>query len=369
MNNLIKDGDEVLGLPGLFHGGTFEGENVILRLINEINTNADYEKRKSEVAEFNKVNRWVKRGLSAVPMKYPQHFFSMAYPSYVAIYHVDGTVAVSSGGIEMGQGLNTKAAQSAAYTLKIPMDKIKVKPTNNTVSPNAIASGGAVTSELIAWATAQACKILLERLAPFREKLGSDGSWEDVVKAAHAAGVDLRAGYLPKAGDARQYDIWGLNLTEVELDVLTGEHKIVRVDFIEDVGKSMSPEVDIGQVEGSLVFGLGLWTKERLEYDPESGELLTANTWEYKPPLPKDIPEDLRVTLLTDTVNEIGIHGSKAVGEPPLCISVAVVFALKQAIDSARADAGILDHYQMETPLTPENIVKYTSTPKGQLQV
>lgn len=121
VNNLIKEGDEILGIPGFAPASAFKGENVILRLIDEIKANADYVQRKEEVADFNKSNRWRKRGLSAVPMRYPQHFLTLAYPAFVTIYHVDGTVAVSTGGIEMGQGLNTKAVQSAAYTLNIPL--------------------------------------------------------------------------------------------------------------------------------------------------------------------------------------------------------------------------------------------------------
>jgi xanthine dehydrogenase/oxidase len=302
-------------------------------------------------------------------MRYPQHYFSTAIPAHVAVYHVDGSVAVSHGGIEMGQGINTKVAQVVAHTLGVPLESVTVKPTNNFVTANAIVTGGAATSELACFAALQACNKLLERMAPIKEKM-KGGTWAEITKAAYMEGMDLASHHLPNAADnLKAYNVWGLNLTEVEVDMLTGEYKIVRVDQIQDAGKSLSQEVDIGQIEGCIEFGLGLWTTEKLVYDENTGELLTNNTWEYKVPLPKDIPEDLRVTMLKNAPNPLGVLSSKATGEPPLCMSSCVLFAMRNAIDSARADAGNTDYYPIDPPITPEEIVRLSLSTKDKFVI
>jgi xanthine dehydrogenase/oxidase len=182
--------------------------------------------------------------------------------------------------------------------------------------------------------------------------------WEKLVAACYTEGIMLSAQYQATFGDITTYDVWGSTLMEVEVDILTGEYKIVRTDIIEDAGKSLSPEVDIGQIEGAFIMGIGLWTTEKLVYDNNTGELLTHNTWEYKVPLPKDIPEVFRVTMLKNAPNPFGVLASKATGEPPLCMSVSILFAIRNALFSARNDAGNTEWFQMDGPITPEDIQK-----------
>jgi len=370
INNLLKPGDPMLRKYPLTHPKSkikekiFEGENTLVKMIADIKISGQYEDRKKSVTDFNMNNRWKKRGMAVVPMRYPIDYFTTFFPAFVTIYHEDGTVAVVHGGVEIGQGINTKVAQVVAHTLKIPLESVRVKPTNNLVAPNSQATGGSITSEFVCFAAMESCKILNKRMEPIKEKM-KDAAWEKLVSACYDEGIDLRAQYWPSARDQlKGYDVFGVNLTEVEVDMLTGEYKIVRVDVIEDAGKSLSQAIDVGQVEGATIMGLGLWTMEKLEYDENTGELLTDSTWEYKVPFPKDIPEDFRITLLQNAPNPLGILRSKAVGEPPLCMSVCVLFALRNAIDSARADAGNTEYYQLDGPVTQEDVLRLSLSSK-----
>jgi xanthine dehydrogenase/oxidase len=250
-----------------------------------------------------------------------------------------------------------------AHEFGIPLEKITIKPSNNLIGANSDCTGGAITSELASYATIKACQQIKERME--RVKKGLDNpSWEELVSQCQKAAIDMRGTYMytPNDEDVKPYDIYGCNLTEVEVDVLTGEFKIVRLDIIEDAGKSLSPEIDIGQIEGSLVMGLGLWTEEKVVFDPESGRLLTKNTWEYKVPFPKCIPEELNIVIMKNAPNPFGVLRSKATGEPPLCLSVAALFAIKNAIKAARKDAGNTDWFPLDGPVTPEVVVNLSLT-------
>ncbi|XP_035713400.1 xanthine dehydrogenase/oxidase isoform X1 [Folsomia candida] len=361
MNNLISNGDAIFGIPGL----KFKGENPVQKMIQDLKTSSAFDERKPFVDNFNKNNRWKKRGLSIVPMRYPNVYpdIVLRFPVYIAVYAADGTVNVSHAGIEMGQGINTKCAQVVAHELNIPIEKVKIEPTSTLISPNGGITGGAITSELVCHAAVQCCKQLLAKMAPVKATLDNP-TWEETAMACYKAHVLLTAHHQDKLDDVQPYDIWGVTLTEVELDVLTGEFKIVRVDLIEDAGKSISPNVDIGQIEGAFVMGLGLWTTEKLTYDETTGELMTHNTWNYKPPLPRDIPEDFRITMVRNRANPYGVLGSKATGEAPLTMSVSVLFALRYALNSARMDAGSTEWYQMDAPVTPEELQAFALTSK-----
>ncbi|CAL8082604.1 unnamed protein product [Orchesella dallaii] len=352
--NAIKTGDKILATDG----ETFTGENFIPKMLAELKVSGSIEERKKFINDYNLANRWKKRGLAIVPMRYYVDYTSATkLPVYVCIYNRDGTVAVSCGGIECGQGLNTKVAQAVAFELGVPMDKVKVKPSNNLVSPNTDSTGASVTSELCVFGAIMCCKILNERMKPIKDK-AKGATWEKLVKLCNRAGIHLVATYMASPEDnLSNYNVWVVNATEVEIDCLTGESKIVRVDIIEDAGKSLNPEIDIGQVEGALIMGIGFWTTEKLIYSNGSPGLLTYNTWQYKPPLPKDIPEDIRITLLKDAPNPYGILRSKATAEPPLCSSVCVLFALKNAIFAARKEAGNADWFRLDGPVTPEDIL------------
>jgi xanthine dehydrogenase/oxidase len=242
-------------------------------------------------------------------MKYPLEYFGTSH-ALVSIYHGDGSVSVSVGGIEMGQGLNTKVAQTTAYALGIPLEKISVKPSNSLTAPNATVTGGSIGSEISCFAVKNACEILNERLKPLREK-NKNADWIKIVDKAFEESVDLSANYMYKAADVKTYDIWGASCCELEVDILTGNIIIKRVDIMEDVGESLSPGIDVGQIEGGFVMGLGYWLTENLVYDRVTGELLTNRTWNYKPPGAKDIPIDFRISFLSKSSNPFGVLRSK----------------------------------------------------------
>ncbi|PNF21137.1 hypothetical protein B7P43_G05077 [Cryptotermes secundus] len=201
------------------------------------------------------------------------------------------------------------------------------------------------------------CKELLKRMEPAKQSL-KNPTWQQWTQAAYEQNIDLCATHMftPK-DDLKPYNIYGVTIAEVEVDLLTGQHQILRVDILEDAGESLSPEVDIGQVEGAFVMGLGYWLMEYLTFDPETGQLLTNRTWNYKPPGVKDIPIDFRIYLRKKAPNPFGVLRSKATGEPPLCMSCVILFALRNALSAARQDAGKPDEwYPMNAPATTENI-------------
>ena len=182
--------------------------------------------------------------------------------------------------------------------------------------------------------------------------------WPAIISKANAKEVDLMASYNYKASELNPYDTAGASCCEVEVDLLTGNVQLKRVDILEDLGESMSPGIDVGQVEGAFIMGLGYWLTEKLIYDPKSGELLTNRTWNYKPPGAKDIPVDFRIKFLKKSSNPFGVLRSKACGEPASAMAVVAVFAIRHALDSARKDSGIKndEYYHLGAPTTPENI-------------
>lgn len=278
----------------------------------------------------------------------------------------------------MGQGLNTKVAQTVAHTLDISLEKVIIKPSNTLTAPNATVTGGSIGSEISCFAAKKACEILNKRL----EKLKNENknlTWEEIIEKAYQSDVDLAASYMYKSEDLKEYHVWGASCCEVEVDLLTGNLLVKRVDIMEDVGESMSPGIDIGQIEGGFVMGLGYWLTENLVYDNKTGELLTNRSWNYKPPGAKDIPIDFRVNFLKKSSNPFGVLRSKskssikfdffyfrkfiiishtAVGEPPLCMSVVILFALRHAMDAARRDSGIVndEYYDLGAPSTCERL-------------
>lgn len=163
---------------------------------------------------------------------------------------------------------------------------------------------------MVCYIVKNACDILLERLKPVRER-NAKASWEEIVEIAFIENVDLTASYTGKEPDLNPYYVFGLSCAEVEIDVLTGALILSRVDILEDTGESLSPGLDIGQIEGGFVMGLGIWLTENLVYHPETGELLTARTWNYKPPGAQDIPVDFRIKLLQKTPNPYFVLRSK----------------------------------------------------------
>ncbi|XP_014224706.2 xanthine dehydrogenase/oxidase-like isoform X1 [Trichogramma pretiosum] len=330
----------------------------LIPMIEELKKTSNYDERLFNVNKYNTDNRWKKKGISLVPMKFPLLVFGLQH-ALVSIYARDGTVSVSTAGIEMGQGLHTKLAQIAAYTLGIDMKMVSVKPSINWTSPNSYLTGSSITSDTAGYATLRACKILLERLKPIKDMLGGNPSWQELVMTAHHKSVDMCASFMFNGNqdEVKTYPVYGVAVSEVEIDVLTGQHLIHRVDILADSGTSLNPKVDIGQVEGGFVMGIGYWTSEELIYDPNTGALTNYRTWNYKVPGAKDIPVDFRVSLRRNAPNPLGVLGSKTTGEPPMCLSCSIPIAIRQAINSARLDAGNTDiWYQLDNGLTTEKI-------------
>ncbi|XP_068084723.1 uncharacterized protein [Anabrus simplex] len=331
------------------------------KFIEELRSSSNFDNRKQDVDKFNKENRWKKRGISFASMKYPIIYFG-GYYSLVSIYHVDGSVAVCHGGTECGQGINTKVAQVAAKFLNIDLDMVTVKPANNLTAPNSMVSGASITSEACAYATMICCQQLLKRLEPVRKRLG-EPTWKELVGKGYEDGIDLCASYMSQASDAKPYAVEGAAVAEVEVDVLTGQIIVQRVDILENAGKSLSPELDIGQVEGAFIMGLGCLTSEEIIHDPETGRLLTNRTWNYKVPGVKDIPVEFNVELQGNNPNPAGVLRSKTTGEPALCLSCSVFFAIKNALLSARKDAGLNEKYfEMDAPATFEKIFLHSKS-------
>ncbi|XP_020818417.1 indole-3-acetaldehyde oxidase [Drosophila serrata] len=327
-----------------------------------------YRERRAEIIAHNKENRWRKRGLGLCIMEYQIGYFGQ-YPATVAIYHSDGTVVVSHGGIEMGQGMNTKISQVVAHTLGIPMQQVRIEASDTINGANSMVTGGAVGSETLCFAVRKACETLNQRLEPVREEVKPQ-DWQQLINEAYNRKINLIASDQCKQGDMDPYSVCGLCLTEVELDVLTGNYIVGRVDILEDTGESLNPNVDIGQIEGAFMMGLGYWTSEQVIVDPQTGECLTNRTWTYKPPGAKDIPTDLRIELLPKSPNKAGFMRSKATGEPAICLSIAVAFALQQALQSARDDAGVPKSWvTLTAPMTPELLVLHAGTEPGQLKL
>jgi xanthine dehydrogenase/oxidase len=332
-------------------------------LWKQISSTADVNNRKQQIITYNKANRWRKRGLSMVPLRYGIGWNGIIATVLVSVYSGDGSVSIVHGGVEIGQGINTKVAQVTASTLDIPISSVTVVPTNSFTNPNGGSTGGSVTSELNCMGALRACQALKSRLDKVKDEMIASGkiadpSWPQIVQKAFENGVDLSEKYfvLGQSPYNFAYSSYGVTVAEVEVDVLTGETQVLRVDILYDCGQSINPEIDVGQVEGAFMMGLGYWLTEKIKYDPVTGQLLTFNTWEYKPPASKDIPIDFRIELLKNAPNPVGILRSKAVGEPPLCMSSAVLYAVKRAIESARHDNGNDQPFGLSVPTTVEDI-------------
>ncbi|CAH1253092.1 XDH [Branchiostoma lanceolatum] len=350
--NMFENGHTILS------GYTLSDCN-ITQLWDDLLTSAQIKQRQQAIDVFNKEHRWKKRGLSVVPCRYALHPSFYRFTVFVAIYHTDGSVIITHGGIEMGQGIDTKVMQVAAATLGVPLEMVHVMSTNSLSGANSEVSGGAVTSELNCQGVLECCRRLNERIKPIRQEMGGAPKWAELINTCHCKGVDLSEKYMehhPLPVFRPTYHSYGVTCTEVELDVLTGEREITRSDILFDCGESVNPDLDVGQVEGAFVFGLGYWLTEKCVYDKETGRLLTNGTWEYKPPTTKDIPADLRVTLLPNSSNPYNVIRSKAASEPPLLMSCSAVFALRQAIQSAREDSGYgADFFPLNGPATVES--------------
>ncbi|XP_065095835.1 uncharacterized protein LOC135717607 [Ochlerotatus camptorhynchus] len=335
----------------------FEKNSTLRDLLPQFRKDVDFDNRKKSIETFNETNRWKKRGISIVPLTFPIEFMG-GMKAWVSVHHLDGSVSICHGGVEMGQGLNTKMTQIAAHILAIPMEKIAIKPHNTLVSANSFMTAGSFSSDQVGHAVMNACQILVDRMKPIRDANPS-ASWEVLVSTCFTLNVNLTASYWSTEKEVKNYKVYALGCSEIELDVLTGNIRIARVDILEDTGESLSPGVDIGQIEGAFIMGTGYYFNESLQYDPETGALLNSRALSYKPPGPKDIPTDFRIKLLQSrATSPAGVLRSKATGEPAFSVAVSAVFALRQALMSARKDADLRTEWiPLGQPATPDRIL------------
>ncbi|KAM6945776.1 xanthine dehydrogenase/oxidase [Aplochiton taeniatus] len=337
------------------------------RCWDECLTRSNYHQRRAAIEQHNRKHRWTKRGLAIVPTKFGISFTALFLNQAGALAHIytDGSVLLTHGGTEMGQGLHTKMVQVASRTLGIPCSKIHISETSTVTVPNTSPTAASASSDLNGAAVHNACEILLQRLEPYKTK-NPKGSWEDWVKAAYFDRVNLCAngfyktpdlGYNFETNSGRpfNYFCYGVSCSEVEIDSLTGSHKNLHTTIVMDVGNSLNPAIDIGQVEGGFMQGVGLYTLEELRYSPQ-GYLYTRGPGMYKIPAFGDIPTDLTVSLLRDAPNQKAIFASKAVGEPPLFLAASIFYAIKDAITEARAEVGLEGPFRLDSPATPERI-------------
>ncbi|MGG7576006.1 xanthine dehydrogenase molybdopterin binding subunit [Streptomyces sirii] len=356
----------------------------------QVQDNAGMADRKREIAAFNAAHPNSKRALAITGIKFGISFNLTAFNqggALVLIYK-DGSVLINHGGTEMGQGLHTKMLQVAATTLGIPLHKVRLAPTRTDKVPNTSATAASAGADLNGAAVKNACEQLRERLLQVAAtQLGSHASdvritegvaralgndkelaWDDLVRTAYFQRVQLSAaGFYRTEGlhwDAKtfrgspfKYFAYGAAATEVEVDGFTGAYRIRRVDIVHDVGDSLSPMIDIGQVEGGFVQGAGWLTLEDLRWDasdgPNRGRLLTQAASTYKLPSFSEMPEEFHVTLLENATEEGAVYGSKAVGEPPLMLAFSVREALRQAA-SAFGPSGV--SVELASPATPEAV-------------
>eukprot|EP00795_Rhopilema_esculentum_P016010 gene16010-7346_t len=326
---------------------------------------SNYYKRRQEVEIFNDGSRWKKRGVAIVPVTYGIGIEVPHFNRGGALVHIyfDGSVLVSHGGVEMGQGLHTKMIQVASTVLEIPHNKIFISHTATDKVPNTIATSASHSSDLQGMAVMDACQKLMKRLEPYRQE---EESWNDIVKKAYYDRVCLSAtgyyktpdiGYDIKTNIGRAYNYYtfGVGCSVVEIDCLTGDNKILSTEIVMDLGESLNPAIDIGQIEGAFMQGYGLFVLEQFQHSP-NGVPLTVGPSTYKIPGFGDVPEEFNVSLLSGSPNVRALYSSRAVGEPPLFLSASAFFAIRDAIRYARKDAGYNGIFKLEAPATAERI-------------
>uniref|UniRef100_A0A4W2IR68 aldehyde oxidase n=1 Tax=Bos indicus x Bos taurus TaxID=30522 RepID=A0A4W2IR68_BOBOX len=347
------------------HKQTFNPEP-LRRCWEECLEKSSFSARKLAAEEFNKKNYWKKRGLAAVPMKFTVGMPTAFYNQAAALVHIylDGSVLVSHSGCELGQGLHTKMIQVASRELNIPESYIHLSETNTTTVSNATFTAGSMGADINGKAVQNACQILKARLEPVIRK-NPRGTWEVWISEAYKESISLSTtgyfkGYQTNMdwkkgeGNAFPYFVYGASCSEVEVDCLTGAHKLLRTDIFMDAAFSINPAVDIGQIEGAFVQGMGFYTIEELKYSPE-GVLYSRGPDDYKIPTVTEIPEEFNVTLV-HSQNPIAIYSSKGLGEAGMFLGSSVLFAIYDAVAAARRERGLTKTFTLSSPATPELI-------------
>jgi xanthine dehydrogenase large subunit len=361
-------------------------DNVIEPLVAQLEQSSEYRTRRLAVDVHNAGGGVVKRGLALTPVKFGISFNLSHFNQAGALVHVytDGSVLVNHSATEMGQGVNTKVRQVVAQELGISLNHVRSSATDTDKVANTSATAASTGSDMNGKAAQQAAQRIRERLtvvaadrlhvpeadivfAGDRAHAGDKSiSFVEVVAAAYVERVQLWADgfyatpglhWHPTAmkGHPFFYFCYGAAVSEVAIDTLTGESRVLRADLLYDVGRSLNPAIDIGQVEGAFVQGMGWLTMEQLLWDQDTGRLLTMAPTTYKIPTANDVPADFRVELFENASSVDTIHLSKAVGEPPLLLAFSVLLAIRDAISSV---GGHRVDPQLRAPATPEEILR-----------
>ncbi len=365
------------------YGQQVEG-NILPDLLSKLELSSEYKQRRNAIFSWNKNSPTIRRGLALTPVKFGISFTATLFNQAGALVHVylDGSVVVNHGGTEMGQGLHTKVAQIVADELGVPLQRVHASASDTSKIPNASATAASAGSDLNGRAAQFAARHVRDNLAAFVSGLDGVGAgsvefangrittfkasrnFDDVVALAYANRIQLWSdGFYrtPKihydkttlTGRPFYYFAYGAACTEVALDTLTGESRVLRVDILHDVGHSINPALDIGQIEGGFVQGMGWLTTEELVWDSQ-GVLTTHAPSTYKIPTAGDVPAHFRVDLWPDANVEDNVCGSKAVGEPPFMLAISVFEALRDAVAQARPDGRVV---QLNAPATPERLL------------
>jgi xanthine dehydrogenase large subunit len=371
-------------------------DNILLPLLSKLEQSAQYRRRVAAISAWNKDSQVVKRGIAITPVKFGISFTATLFNQAGALVHVytDGSVQVNHGGTEMGQGLHTKVAQVVADELGVPLHRVLCTASDTSKIPNASATAASAGTDLNGRAAQFAARHVRDNLSAFVGGLDGCGagairfegglvhspkatrSFDDVVKAAYANRIQLWSdGFYrtPKihydkttlTGRPFYYFAYGAACTEVAIDTLTGESKVLKVDILHDVGRSINPGLDIGQIEGGFVQGMGWLTTEQLVWN-DKGYLSTHAPSTYKIPTAGDVPEHFKVDLWHQPNPEDNVFGSKAVGEPPFMLAISVYEALRDAVAQARAGApGAAPAVQLTAPATTENVLRALAMQAG----
>ena len=361
-------------------------DNILEPLMSQLALSSGYRERREQIAAWNASSPVIKKGLALTPVKFGISFTATLFNQAGALVHVytDGSVQVNHGGTEMGQGLNTKVAQIVADELGVPFERVLATASDTSKVPNASATAASSGTDLNGRAAQFAARHVRDNLAAFVAGLDGVGAgavrfeggqvitekttrrWEDVVGAAYANRIQLWSdGFYrtPKihydkatlTGRPFYYFAYGAAVSEVAIDTLTGEYRVLKVDILHDVGHSINPAIDIGQIEGGFVQGMGWLTTEQLVWNGK-GYLQTHAPSTYKIPATGDVPAHFKVELWPEANREDNVHGSKAVGEPPFMLAISVYEALRDAVAQAGGDPLLVN-----APATAEEVLRAVS--------
>ncbi len=399
--NFYKEGKDTVPFGIAWKKGTFNVKDAWTQML----ARANVQNRMAEVNEFNQKNRYVKRGISMLPTKFGINFTAKFMNQGGALVHVynDGTIYISHGGTEMGQGLHTKVAQIAAHAFGVPLEYVAIGSTDTDKVANTMPTAASMSNDLYGMATLDACNQILNRLVPLRKKIAAEKKtkdtnrvpWKELIIRAYFDRIDLSAHGFYKVTDNRcgydwdapkmdkkvaksqgyanvnshrghpfNYFTQGVAVTEVEVDCLTGDHRVLRSDVMVDLGQSLNPGIDIGQVEGAFIQGMGWCTTEEIIWGDDDhtwvrprGRLQTSGPGTYKIPSFNDTPAIFNVSLMENVENKVCVHSSKAVGEPPFFLGASVLFAIRRALIGEDGQwFKKQDFFPLRSPMTTEKI-------------